>query len=360
MRQKKKTEEPVQQGELFAGDALRSKRQEMKLSVDQIAKKLCIRAKYLTALEEKNYKVFPAMTYTYGFLRTYAEFLGLDADELVQKVKQETSGLSRKEERPVYSLPEKQNLFPSFSALSAAVLLMALAYLLWHVFLTPYVYEEAEQVPSSSSLEEVLPSDSTEEAEEKGLLNENRISAGDAATLLEQTDEKVPSVSSVSENIPDEEEPNVPARAIQPPVVPELDASEVAAVKNQDRSDMSDDRTRDLKKESDLLDNFRKTEYKVYGSTEDEARVWLIANDETWVEIIDVDTVVLSRVLKKGDRYYAPESDDLLMKTGNAGGLDIYIDGVLYPALGKKGAVYSGVSLSPDELKERLNKNKVD
>ena len=88
MRQKKKTEELLgQQGELFAGDVLRSKRREMKLSIDQISKELCIRAKYLTALEEKDYKVFPAMTYTYGFLRTYAEFLGLDADELVQKVK---------------------------------------------------------------------------------------------------------------------------------------------------------------------------------------------------------------------------------------------------------------------------------
>jgi cytoskeletal protein RodZ len=37
-----------------------------------------IRAKYLKALEEEHFDMLPAETYVKGFLRTYAEFLGLD------------------------------------------------------------------------------------------------------------------------------------------------------------------------------------------------------------------------------------------------------------------------------------------
>jgi cytoskeleton protein RodZ len=347
MIQKTQTAEQKQEGDFFAKDALKRKRKEMGLSIAQVSEKLCIRERYLTALEEKNYKIFPAMTYTYGFLRTYAEFLGLDADALVRQVKEETLGLSQKEDRAVYSLPEKQNLFPSFSALSVAVLLLAFAYVLWHVFFTPYEYENDEQLSSSFALEETIPA----ESQEKEDLKESS-ETENPDTSFDASSEKTASQEATADKT--EKKPaSVSERAIQPPVVPELDSIKAASEKKTRRVD---ERKNPLK--SGAVS--QKTEHKVYGSTQEDARVWLVANDETWVEIIDVDTVVLSRVLKKGDRYYAPVSDDLLMKTGNAGGLDIYIDGALYPPLGKKGAVYSGVSLSPEALKKRLAKNKVD
>jgi len=44
-----------------------------------------IRAKYLVALEEEHFDLLPAETYVKGFLRTYAEFLGLDGQLYVDE-----------------------------------------------------------------------------------------------------------------------------------------------------------------------------------------------------------------------------------------------------------------------------------
>jgi len=44
-----------------------------------------IRGKYLRALEEEHFEVLPAQTYVNGFLRSYAEFLGLDGQLYVDE-----------------------------------------------------------------------------------------------------------------------------------------------------------------------------------------------------------------------------------------------------------------------------------
>ncbi|WP_291300541.1 helix-turn-helix transcriptional regulator, partial [Desulfosporosinus sp. BICA1-9] len=42
-----------------------------------------IRCKYLQALEEEDYCVLPGEVYTVGFLRSYARFLDIDSESLV-------------------------------------------------------------------------------------------------------------------------------------------------------------------------------------------------------------------------------------------------------------------------------------
>src|SRR5689334_3213578 len=44
-----------------------------------------IRGKYLRALEDEQFEVLPSQTYVKGFLRTYAEFLGLDGQLYVDE-----------------------------------------------------------------------------------------------------------------------------------------------------------------------------------------------------------------------------------------------------------------------------------
>ena len=44
-----------------------------------------IRGKYLRALEEEHFELLPAQTYVKGFLRTYAEYLGLDGQLYVDE-----------------------------------------------------------------------------------------------------------------------------------------------------------------------------------------------------------------------------------------------------------------------------------
>src|SRR4051794_19910891 len=64
---------------MFAiGDSLREARTRRGLSAADVQKGIRIRERYLTALEEERWELLPGEAYVKGFLRTYAEFLGLN------------------------------------------------------------------------------------------------------------------------------------------------------------------------------------------------------------------------------------------------------------------------------------------
>jgi cytoskeletal protein RodZ len=65
------------------GSSLRQARQQRELSVADVERSTRIRAKYLAALEDESFDVLPGPAYVRGFLRTYAEELGLDGNLLV-------------------------------------------------------------------------------------------------------------------------------------------------------------------------------------------------------------------------------------------------------------------------------------
>ncbi|MBR5153197.1 MAG: DUF4115 domain-containing protein [Alphaproteobacteria bacterium] len=86
------------------------------------------------------------------------------------------------------------------------------------------------------------------------------------------------------------------------------------------------------------------------------AQVVLQANKKTgeagtWVEIKDArGRTELSRVLMPGDVYYVPVKGKYKATFGNAGGIDIWVNGKLVPEIGAAHTKKSGVDLSPDAL----------
>jgi hypothetical protein len=67
------------------GSTLRETRIRDKIDITTVEEQTKIRAKYLRALENEEWAVMPGPTYVKSFLRTYAEFLGLDAHMLVEE-----------------------------------------------------------------------------------------------------------------------------------------------------------------------------------------------------------------------------------------------------------------------------------
>lgn len=65
------------------GERLKQAREQKGLNHDQVARDTNIAKRYLTALEEEDFSVFPGDPYLLGFLRNYADYLGLRAEELV-------------------------------------------------------------------------------------------------------------------------------------------------------------------------------------------------------------------------------------------------------------------------------------
>lgn len=65
------------------GGMLREAREARGLSLEQVERDTRIVRRYLTALEEEDFEVFPADVYARGFLRSYASYLGLNPTELL-------------------------------------------------------------------------------------------------------------------------------------------------------------------------------------------------------------------------------------------------------------------------------------
>ena len=89
------------------GDLLRRERERQNLSIKDIEKATSIRALYIDAIEKGEYKTLPGEVYAKGFVRNYANYLKLNANEIVnafneemhpQEELQESAGSSSVEE----------------------------------------------------------------------------------------------------------------------------------------------------------------------------------------------------------------------------------------------------------------------
>ena len=67
------------------GSSLREARTRQDLDFSELEERTKIRPKYLRALEDEQFEILPAPTYVRGFLRSYAEALGLDGQPFVDE-----------------------------------------------------------------------------------------------------------------------------------------------------------------------------------------------------------------------------------------------------------------------------------
>jgi cytoskeleton protein RodZ len=111
-------------------DTLRLARQELDQDLRTVAQVLCIRYAYLEAIEKSDFDSLPGTAYAIGFLRTYAEFLGLDGERIVERFKREVQG-----EEPVQELvfpePVGHNRIPGGAIVLISMVLLAMAYGGW-------------------------------------------------------------------------------------------------------------------------------------------------------------------------------------------------------------------------------------
>lgn len=71
------------------GEVLKRTRTRQGLDIAEVEERTKIRTKYLRALESEEWDVLPTPAYARGFLRTYAQVLGLDADALTDEFRRQ-------------------------------------------------------------------------------------------------------------------------------------------------------------------------------------------------------------------------------------------------------------------------------
>src|SRR5262245_159801 len=109
------------------GSSLREARLRQDLDFPELEERTKIRPKYLRALEDERFDILPAPTYVRGFLRSYAETLGLDGQPFVDEYNSRfTVGEDDAPLRARRVPPPRRNRAPRESRL-AAVALVAIA-----------------------------------------------------------------------------------------------------------------------------------------------------------------------------------------------------------------------------------------
>jgi hypothetical protein len=126
------------------GNSLREARERQGLGYPEIELATKIRAKYIRALEEEDFTAIPGDAYIRGFLRTYAEYLGLDGDVYVDEYASRFITSWRDELPP---RPERRRIRTRERRLERRAVLLVLAGI---VLVTVLVFA-AWQIPGSST-----------------------------------------------------------------------------------------------------------------------------------------------------------------------------------------------------------------
>ena len=94
---------------------------------------------------------------------------------------------------------------------------------------------------------------------------------------------------------------------------------------------------------------------QVYGAGHRDSRIVVVAREDSWVQVKGTgNDLLLTRMLKAGDSYRVPNRRDLTLTTGNAGAIEIFVDGRPLGRLGPQGAVRRDVSLIAEDLLGRF------
>jgi len=80
---------------------------------------------------------------------------------------------------------------------------------------------------------------------------------------------------------------------------------------------------------------------------------------DSWVQVRDAqEAILLTRVLRAGDSYRVPNVTGLTLLTGNAGGIELEVDGIRLPPAGPPGSVRRSISLNPAQLLSNTANNR--
>jgi cytoskeleton protein RodZ len=121
------------------GNSLREARLRQGLDFPEIEQATKIRGKYLRALEEEAFEVLPAQTYVKGFLRSYADYLGLEGQLYVDEFNSRyVRGELEDEEEQPFRPRGAPNRSGSFQGRAVLLTLAVIAVLTTFVFLAAF------------------------------------------------------------------------------------------------------------------------------------------------------------------------------------------------------------------------------
>jgi len=295
------------------GQDLRAARLRRGDDLATVSRALKIRKDHLEALEEDRVEALPGRTYAVGFVRTYAEFLGLDASACVERFKAQIAGRADDIQPTINVIDEDEHRrLPQGWWLIAAVVLLLFVYGAYHLLM-----------PAA-----------------------DKFMAPAVAPVPQATAPKPKHVA------------QVPKPAPAPPVSPampdpNLPATSTAAAPGQALAGPAAQTAPQGQAPAQVASI---PQGKVYGQLNRDARVILRMRKTTRVLVQAADgTVYMNRALNAGDTYMVPNQVGITLTTSDAGAVEIDLDGVAMGLAGRTGQVGESLSLDPQSIADRYN-----
>ena len=389
---------PLSGSDQRLGAILREQRLAMGLDIADVAAATRIRHLHIEAIEACAYDQLPGHAYALGFVRSYAALLQFDEASIVQRFRNETTGVPQK---PSYTLPKPipEGRLPTGAIMFLAVLMGAAGYGGWYylaasdrtlaevvgplpqrladlatssvagtsapqparpgrdsIALAPAVSARDEFAGGSPPL--VMPATAAPAAPgtvtptAPGTVTEVRVSGPGnlrssplppvppvpvvAAAAAAATPASAPPSGAAADTSEDDEVASVPELISGPPLTNSVTNGGLQALPGQGGAlDVSGPH--------------------VFGALQGAVRVVVRATQDTWVEVREAGGELLfSRVLKTGELYRVPDKAGLKLKTGNAGGTQMIVDGIELAPPGAAGKVISDIVLEPARLTSLL------
>ena len=260
---------------------------------------LKIRKDYLEGLEESNLAALPGRAYAIGFLRSYAEHLGLDAAVCIDRFKTEIAGRDHDAQASAAAGQTQDKQLPRGAMVLVALLVVAVIYAVYY-----------QSSSSNQAVPEVI-------AVPERLAAEAEVVAAPPSIAPAPPPEAAPAPP------PEVAPPPAPAAAPTPPTAAELAAS------------LPPGRT--------------------YGIQNANSRVVLRVHEQTRVLVRGREEMIfINRVLNPGDVYRVPNIVGLLLTTADMSAVEVLVEGTSIGFLGAKGSSAEGLSLNPRDLMDRV------
>jgi hypothetical protein len=378
--------ETSERGPERVSQLLRRTREKHGQSLREVSANLRIRFAYLEAIEQGRFRELPGPTYAVGFVRSYSEYLGLDGGEIVRRFKGEVEGLDSK---VPLSFPEP---VPEGKVAGGAILLLSLIMLAvgyggWYLLsrgegivgdLVPRLSQNlkalvagGEPAPATAAAPVAATTPTAAAPAATGATPAPTVAAdpgavgGTQARGQEPAAALPPTTASSPSSLPASDPSSSSGVSATAAPVPATAAGEEdilgSAGESEEETALLTARSTPPIPAVPAAPAAPMTVPAGLGSptiagplTVGDARVVLRARLASWIQISDANQVpLITRTLAAGEAYPVPDQPGLTLFTGNAGGLDIVVDGQVLPPLGAVGAVKRNIALDAGQLLAR-------
>ncbi|MGV0761879.1 helix-turn-helix domain-containing protein [Tistrella mobilis] len=353
----------------YAGVGALLKRERLRQGHDiaQVADQLRIRRLYLEALEEGRYAELPAPAYVMGFLRSYGAFLGLDVPELLRRYKAEGQHVPQTNTLD-FPTPAEEGQMPRFTVIVVAVVLAVIAYGGWRYFgetpnqiadtvaeVPAYLLQsggegrDAAQVGAGTTAGQTATTADDRAAAEVTDRQTDEAETADAASSAAAPVTSSPAAPSSTTPAPTTSAPTTSAPAAQAPAptataqAPSAPAPSASAPAAQAPAAQAP---------AAQAPAVPAASTPAPAAPTSGSGIRIVATADSWLQIrAPGGGTVFSRILRAGETYdLPPEAVGASMITGNAGGIEIQVDGRTLPPLGAAGVVKRNIVLDRQAL----------